>query len=318
MKYIEKMLISIVNQTYKNLEVIISDNCSTDNSYEFLQKFAEGRPNWTVTQNKKNIGAINNMDRLIKLATGEYTAIYHADDLYEPTIVEKSVTVFEKDKSVSLVSTLGYSIDADDEIFSTFQMPRAFENKKSVPFNDVFLEILSQKSVFLITPSIMTRTVYYKNRTFPAKYSSAADYGMWFELMQEGNLHIINENLIKYRTHDKQGSQLEIKENCKIPDSIAVYKDYAEKDKKQYWKKFQYTYYKLILVQAIKLNNLGDYKKSRIFLALINRYTNFYLNPVFNLLLACNLLHLKLSLNKLLSIKTFLKGQHKLSPKIFI
>lgn len=306
-KYIEKMLSGIHNQTYPNLEVIVCDNCSLDRTYEILLGYSN-LPNWHILQNSYNIGALNNMSKLIELATGKYTSLYHADDLYEPEIVAKSVEIFEQKSSVGLVSTMGYSIDHNSEIISRFTLPKSFENRTSLSFETVFLEILSQRPFFLITPSVMTRTIYYKeNSRFRERYKSSADYGMWFDILQKSDLYIINEPLIHYRTHDQQGSQLEIKANYKIPDSLPLYYDYAKRNKKMYWRGYLHSYFKLMLIQAFKLNNAKNYRKSQVFLRMILRRSQINIFPWVILLLFFNAFRISINLDKLIKIKKLIK-----------
>ena len=306
-KHIEFMLSSILLQTYKNIEVIICDNFSSDSTFEILQSYKHYN-NWKISQNEQNIGAINNMAKLTKMASGKYVAIYHADDLYDRDIVKKSVKALEEMSNISLISTMGTSIDENNMELSVFNLPKAFEDKKSVSFELFFLEILSQRPFFLITPSIMTRAYYYEDKcVFNKRYKSSADYGMWFEILQHGDLHIINESLICYRTHDQQGTFLEIKKNCKIPDCIPLYEDYANKNKPLFWSSFTYTYYKLMLIQSIKLNNAGNFKKSQIFLRMILKRTKKYIFPWIILYSFINFLNIKFSLNNLLIIKNKVK-----------
>ena len=306
-RYIEKMLISIVAQTYPNLEVIISDNCSTDNTYNILQYYSN-RPRWTIRRNEVNIGALNNMSALVELAEGKYTAIYHADDIYEPNIVARGVSILENEPTVSLVSTMGYLIDSEDKILKEFELPDRFRGEKLISFDSVFAEILSQRPYFLITPSILTRTTFYKqNSRFEDRYKSSADYGKWFEILKKGDLVILNENLIKYRTHEQQGSQLEIKENLKIPDCINLYKDYALHNKNLHWNKYLYSYYKLMLVQAVKLNNIKNFKRSQIFILLIRRHGVKRFSFFMSALMIMNLIQIKLPLKYLIILKRLFK-----------
>jgi len=127
--------------------VIISDNCSTDNTFELLQEYKHFF-NWKINQNSKNLGALNNMSQLIQSARGKYIAIYHEDDTYESDIVQKSVMILENSSKVSMVSTLGNSIDEYDNILSTFTLPKTFEPNKPLNFKQVFSEILSQRLFF--------------------------------------------------------------------------------------------------------------------------------------------------------------------------
>jgi glycosyltransferase involved in cell wall biosynthesis len=306
-KYIDMMLSTILNQTYKNIEVIISDNFSTDNTLKILLSY-KSNVNWRIYQNDKNIGALNNMGKLIEMATGKYVAVYHADDMYDSHIIEKSVAVLEGMPKVSLVSTMGISIDENNKKLSVFTLPKKFFQKTSLPFSPVFLEILSQRPFFLITPSIMTRGTYYKeNSKFNNRYRSSADYGKWFEILQKGDLYIIDELLINYRTHNQQGTFLEIKKNYSIPDSIPLYQDYSKINEELFGNEFNYIYYKLMLVQAIKLNNIGRFKKSQIFLRMILKRSKKYFFPWIAVYMLFNLLNLNFNLNILLIIKNSLK-----------
>ena len=78
--YLRMSLDSIANQTYKDIEVIISDNHSSDHTCEIAQEYVE-RYGWTLNVNAKNIGAADNFNKLIELSHGEFVAIYHADDI---------------------------------------------------------------------------------------------------------------------------------------------------------------------------------------------------------------------------------------------
>jgi hypothetical protein len=202
---------------------------------------------------------------------------------------------------------MGTSINDNDDKISVFTLPISFQKRKSHSFKHVFLEILSQRPFFLITPSVMSRSQYYKNNSkFDSRYRSSADYGMWFEIMQKGDLYIIDENLIHYRTHDQQWTQSAIKENYKIPDCIPLYRDYAQKSK-LFKKGYNFSYYKLMLVQSIKLNNIGRFKKGQIFLRMILKENKKYFFPWIIMYLFLNFLRIKFSLNNLLIVKNKLK-----------
>lgn len=85
-----------VNQTYKNTEIIVVDNKSTDNSYEIIKGFAELHPNVKVYQNEENIGPVRNWRRCLDYATGEYAKILWSDDLIAPDFLEKTLPYLEE------------------------------------------------------------------------------------------------------------------------------------------------------------------------------------------------------------------------------
>ena len=104
---------SVLNQTYHNLEILVVDNASTDDTLTLLQKFDD--PRITIHKNSKNIGAEQNFSQCIQLANGEYIAIFHADDLYMPDMVQKQVEAFEDNPTISAVFTLAKLINSHGE-----------------------------------------------------------------------------------------------------------------------------------------------------------------------------------------------------------
>lgn len=101
---IEETVLSALNQTYKNIEIIVVDNKSTDNTWEVLQKLASQDSRIKIFQNDTNIGPVKNWKRCIDEASGEYGKILWSDDLIAPEFLEKTVPFLE-DEDVGFVFT---------------------------------------------------------------------------------------------------------------------------------------------------------------------------------------------------------------------
>lgn len=101
---IEETVQSALNQTYKNFEIIVVDNQSTDNTWEILQKLASQDERIKIFQNETNIGPVRNWKRCIDKASGEYAKILWSDDLIAPEFLEKTVPYLEN-KDVGFVFT---------------------------------------------------------------------------------------------------------------------------------------------------------------------------------------------------------------------
>lgn len=112
-KIILETLHSAVNQTYKNVEIIVVDNKSTDNTFEILKVFAESYPNVKVYQNEENIGPVRNWKKCLDYATGEYAKILWSDDLITPDFIEKTLPYLIDHEDVGFVFT-GTEIFNDD------------------------------------------------------------------------------------------------------------------------------------------------------------------------------------------------------------
>lgn len=291
--FLNQTLNSIAAQTYKNIEVIISDNASTDETPEIIKPYCD-RYGWTFYRNEVNIGAGNNFNKLLELANGEYIAIYHADDIYDPTIVGKSVYAFQQSDNIGLIGTMGAVINNLNQFIYPFHFPTCFESNQSLlGFDDVLNGILSSNNheILLITPSIMARKECYQRLgTFQIneRYKSAGDYEMWLRIASSYQVYIINEQLIHYRIHSGQGSETEIRQNIEINDVIFVIGDYIQKSSDlQLQRKYSKWRDKLLIRTALKQNAASLYDKSN---TTLNEITEIkYLFPKFFLNLLNNL-----------------------------
>jgi len=90
-KYLRKQLDSLVNQTYKNFELIVQDDCSSDQTVEVLNSYKD-KLNIEVYQNDKNIGYIKNFETVLKRAQGDFIAMCDQDDVWELNKLELLMT----------------------------------------------------------------------------------------------------------------------------------------------------------------------------------------------------------------------------------
>ena len=93
---IEEAIESIINQTYKNLELLIMDDCSEDGSFEKIDYYKNKYKNIRVFRNKKNLGLTRSLNLLIKNSSGEYIARQDADDLSFKKRIEEQVKEMNK------------------------------------------------------------------------------------------------------------------------------------------------------------------------------------------------------------------------------
>jgi glycosyltransferase involved in cell wall biosynthesis len=88
---------SALDQTYSNIEVVIVDNASVDNTWKVIQSFSEKDSRIKAFRNETNLGPVRNWLRCVEEATGEYGKILWSDDLIAPDFIEKTMTFFNED-----------------------------------------------------------------------------------------------------------------------------------------------------------------------------------------------------------------------------
>ncbi len=221
---------SIAAQSYHNIEVIISDNASTDNTVDIIKTYAD-RYGFQFFVNKRNIGAGANFNRLLGLAKGDYVAIYHADDMYGNTIVQDSVRVLDLDDTIGLVGTMGDLVNEEGVPFNSFRLPPHLKklNKTVYSFEEALSGIV-KRGWFFVTPTIMVRRkVIDQLGTFNiTDYGSSGDYELWMRIASNFKVAIIDKKLIRYRVHKNQGTEQEVRKNPEVADIVLVVKKYRD------------------------------------------------------------------------------------------
>ena len=93
--YLVQQLDTLVAQTYKNIEVVVVDDQSADDSYTILQGYASRYPQFKVYQNERNLGFVKNFERAVTLCTGKLIALCDQDDIWHPQKIEKQVNALK-------------------------------------------------------------------------------------------------------------------------------------------------------------------------------------------------------------------------------
>jgi len=229
---IAQTLDSIANQTYQNLIIKVFDNASTDSSMDILGEYESKYDNIQVFQSEKNIGAEANFTKCIENMEGKYSAIYHSDDIYLPTIVEEEVKVLEEN-NIGAVFTRKKILDQYDnvEVDKTFPQELCVESFYTFPFKKIFGLILKYEN-FITTPSVMAKTSLYKAKIKAwdaSRFNTASDLDVWLRFSEIQNIGLISKELIHYRATPASYSYRRRFNYFKVSDFLKVIKFYLDK-----------------------------------------------------------------------------------------
>lgn len=202
-----KTLESILAQTYSNLVVHVSDNASTDETVEIVSAIADSRVQ--VHLHKVNVGGEGNFNRCIQLAEGKYTAIFHADDIYEPDMVAKQVAFLEAHPEAGAVFTEAILIDELGNRIGDIRLPNGILSKRGLyDFTAMFKAVL-RYSNFFICPCVMVPTEVYQQEIKSWRgemFKSSADLDVWLRILQRRLVGYLKEPLMRYRISSNQWS----------------------------------------------------------------------------------------------------------------
>ncbi len=125
-KYVGAAVESALAQTYPNVEVVVSDNCSTDGAWELLNERFGEHPRVRLNRNATNIGMARNFDRLLELARGEFVLCLSSDDFLLPPHLERLAEGFRRDPALDVVWCNAYFAREDGTVYATRALPGEF------------------------------------------------------------------------------------------------------------------------------------------------------------------------------------------------
>jgi len=199
---IGQTLDSLLSQTYKSYIIKIFDNASTDGTVDILKRYTQKNSSIQIYQNKTNIGGEANFTRCIRSGEGEYTAVYHADDIYSPTMIEEQVAVLESQSCVA-VFTHAKVIDAQGKLNGERLLPSELNINKTTKLDfKTFFKLTLKWGNFITCPSAMVKTEVYNNKIVNwdgVNYKTSADLDVWLRLLKEGDICFIPKPLMDYR-----------------------------------------------------------------------------------------------------------------------
>lgn len=192
--YIAESVQSILDQTEPDFELLIVDDCSTDNSIEIINSLKD--PRIIFHKKERNSGYTESLNWAIDQAKGTYIARMDADDVSLPKRFEKQLTFLEQHPDVALCGTDAH-VEGSNLRFNYPTEPKAIQ-----------ANLLLGSA--LIHPSIMGRTEIFKQYKYDTTKEPAEDYDLFTRLVEGGEqLANLDEALLIYRVHNNQISKLQ-------------------------------------------------------------------------------------------------------------
>jgi glycosyltransferase involved in cell wall biosynthesis len=189
---IDRAIESALGQTYRNIEIIVIDNDSNDNTAAVVASYVDER--LTYVKNERNLGMFGNFNRCIELATGKFLHILHSDDYIEPDFTSQCVRFFQEHPSVVMTSTRARITSDSFEKDITFS-----DTDRIYPAPEGFRRLLSARS-YIICPSVMVlRDIYQEVGPFSLEYPYSSDFYQWLKIARSHDIAFLSGVCVFYR-----------------------------------------------------------------------------------------------------------------------
>lgn len=194
-KHLKEAIDSILSQTYYDFEVIVVNDCSSDQRVEEIA-LSYSDPRIRYYKNEKNEGISLTRNKLIGLAKGDYLAVMDHDDIAMPSRLKEQAEYLDSHPDVGVVGSW----------YERFSKDKSEVQKGEA--GDLEIKLSLMYDCTLLHPSSMIRKELFESVKYESEFSPAEDYALWCRLIPKTKFHIIPKVLVKYRDHDTNTSKV--------------------------------------------------------------------------------------------------------------
>ena len=198
-KYLKEAIDSVLNQTFSDFELIIWDDASTDESWQIITSYSDGRiKSFRNDVQKRAAFGVNKA--ISEIAAGEYVALHHSDDVWEPQKLETQVAFLDAHPEVGAVFTNALIITENGDLlknrahayYKIFDQPNRTRQE--------WLRHFFCHGNALCHPSVLIRKICYaEGELYRSGLGLLADLDMWIRVCLKHDIFILPEKLVRYR-----------------------------------------------------------------------------------------------------------------------
>ena len=218
-RYVAKQIESILNQTYQDFRLIVSDDCSTDSTLKILEEYEAKDDRVEIFSQGENLGIVGNFEFLIGKVRSEYFMFADQDDIWEKDKIEKSIKKLEEDHLDLVYTDLSVVDSKLKEIAPSYWRLKGLDYriKKYNNFESLYL------NNFVTGCTMLVRSKWINDFLPLPKESKYVLHDYWISLIisQNGRIGYIDEPTVKYRQHkDNRIGSITVSEQMHTLDDV--------------------------------------------------------------------------------------------------
>lgn len=202
--YLEERIVSVINQYYQNIELILLDDCSLDSSVEILERYRSHPKVSHICINTQNSGStFKQWEKGIRMAKGEYIWIAESDDSAEPNLLTSAMNCFSENPSAVLAFCNSQLIDSNGDSLGNRDHDDYSDATYTLHDGMGFIrtKMLYHNRIYNASSVVFKKSVWkYVDLDF-MNYRYCGDWMFWIEVLRQGDVIWIHERYNKFRKH---------------------------------------------------------------------------------------------------------------------
>ncbi len=213
--FIKQQINSILAQDYQDFELIIQDDCSTDNTVSILNSYSKLDPRIKILKNERNLGYTKNFMTLLENVKGDFVFLSDQDDIWVKNKISASLEIFKKHKDAELL------ICSDEDFFYEEQI---LPKKENINYHYVYLPEILWSCSYKGCNMCLSANLVNNLLTEASKidYIIAHDWFILCYAYCTSRILYTDKILLNYRIHDNNTSRKELLGNSKIQSRVAI------------------------------------------------------------------------------------------------
>jgi glycosyltransferase involved in cell wall biosynthesis len=222
-KFVIESIKSVLNQSHKNIQLIVVDDCSIDDSVTVIENFITAFPQIIFIKNKTNLGLTKSFNNAVKSAKGSYLVDLAADDLLLPDCIAVQLEAFNNSKLENLAIVYGNAEIISEEgnhISYNFKVDSNLKTINKINSGDLYIKIISLEHIICSVSAMLKKTVFDDLKGYDERLSYE-DLDYWIRVSRTYNIEFIDAILMQKR--DLPNS---LHSSFSIPKNINGYSTY--------------------------------------------------------------------------------------------